>query len=412
MQLGMPPVGNRQTFSYIRPVKKADFRLVIKTISAFIMLTFVAQLALSLGTLFYGVNLVVPDILDTWSGFTLFIVVPVLVELFTISGYVLLAYYMFLVFAIFLSCVWILLTSLRRFKDELTMKAKSREHSALFDTIGLLFATVFFSAVIGLIVNPSPEDMPSTDSVSEMLFLLANASVWEEIIVRVLFIGLPLVFVDLVRRTRQKHWYSYAIGGGMSFGIPETILIVLSALIFGVGHFTGGWGAWKILPATVGGIAFGYLFVKFGIAASIMMHFGTDYLSMPSEVTGSTALLVLTGLGILIWLGVGAGFFVYYTTRILEFLTGKRYFGPRPEPYPQPWGYPPLYMPVQSQYPPPQIHPMIPQPIPATMEYHPMPYNQPVQSWFTDGYVCPACGHTQARWVNGRFQCMRCGRLS
>ena len=408
----MPPAGNRQIFNYMGPVKKTDFRLVVKTISAFIMLTFLAQLALSLGTLLYGANLVVPDILDTWSGFTLFIVVPVMVDLFTISGYVLLSYYMFLVFAIFVSCVWIFLTSFQRFKNELTMKAKSREHSALFDTVGLLFATVFFSAIIGLIVNPSPEDLPSTDSVSEMLFVLANASVWEEIAVRVLFIGLPLVLVDLARRERQKYWYSYAIGGGMSIGTPETILIVVSSLIFGVGHFTGGWGAWKILPATVGGIAFGYLFLKFGIAASIMMHFGTDYLSMPSEVTGSTALLILTGIGILVWLGVGAGFFVYYTTRILEFLTGRTFFGPKPEIYPQPWGFPPAYPYTQTQQYPPQAPSGAWQQPPGAPQYQPGPYSHPVQSWFTDGYVCPACGFAQARWVNGRFQCMRCGRLS
>ncbi len=401
---------------YLQPVKRTDFRIVIKTISAFIMLTFIVQLALSLGTLLYGANLVIPDILDTWSGFTLFLVVPVIVDLFTLSGYLLLTYYLFLVFAIFVSCLWVLLTSYNRFKDELTMKAKSREHSALFDTIGLLFATVFFSAVIGIIVNPSQDDLPSTDSVSEMLFVLANASVWEEIAVRVLFIGIPLIFVDMVRRTRQKRWYSYAIGGGISIGAPEAILIVVSSLVFGIGHFTGGWGVWKILPATVGGLAFGYLFMKFGIAASIMMHFGTDYISMPSEVTGSTGLLILTGIGLLIWLGVGFGLFAYYVTRVVEFLTGKRYFGPQPEPYPQPWGYPPAYPYAQaSQYAPayqqPQQSAVWQQPGTDPLP-PPVTYGPPVRSWFTDGYVCPSCGFSQARWVDGRFQCLRCGRLS
>jgi len=392
MMHGLPPAGNRQMAAYMQPVKRTDFRLVVKTISAFIMLTFVVQLLVSLGTLLYGANLVIPDILDTWSGFTLFLVVPVIVDLFTLSGYVLLAYYLFLVFAIFVSCIWVLLTSLQGFKKELTMKAKSREHSALFDTVGLLFATVFFSAVIGLIASPAPEDLPSTDSVSEMLFVLANASVWEEIAVRVLFIGVPLIFVDILRRTRQKHWYTYAVGGGMSLGTPEIILIAASSLIFGVGHFTGGWGAWKILPATVGGLAFGYLFLKFGIAASIMMHFGTDYLSMPSEVTGSTAMLVLTGIGILIWLGVGFGFFAYYTTRVLEFFTGRQYFGPTPEAYPQPWGMPPSYPYAQVQqyeppYPPQQISWQQPQ---SATQPTPTTYGPPVRSWFTDGYVCPA----------------------
>jgi len=411
MQQGMPPAGNRQLQYYMRPVRRTDFRLVVKTISAFIMLTFVVQIALSLATLLYGVNLVIPDILDTWSGFTLFLVVPVIVELVTISGTTLLAYYLFLVFAIFASCLWVLLTSYQGFRNELTMRARSREHSALFETTGLLFATLFFSALVGLIVNPSPEDLPSTDSVSEMLFSLANASVWEEIIVRLLFIGLPLVFVDLARRT-SRHWHTYVLGGSIPIGIPETILVVISSVIFGLGHFTGGWGAWKILPATVGGLAFGYLFLRFGIVASIMMHFGTDYLSMPSEITGSFGLTVATGIGILVWLAAGFGFFAYYTTRVVEFLTGRRYFDPQPDVYPQPWGYPQMYASPQFQQYPSQPLPVNLQQPPVAMQYQQAPRGQPVQSWFTDGYVCPACGFTQARWVDGRFQCMRCGRLS
>jgi membrane protease YdiL (CAAX protease family) len=315
-----------------------------------------------------------------------------------------------LILAIILSCLWVFATSFQGFRKELTMKAKPREHSALFETIGLLFATLFFSALVGLLANPPSDELPSADSVSELLFALANASVWEELIVRVLFIGLPLVLVDLIRTTKH-HWHTYLLGGGFSLGIAEVVLIIVSSAIFGIGHYTGGWGAWKILPATVGGLAFGYLFLRFGIVASITMHFGTDYLSMPSEVTGSYPLTVVTGLGILVWLGAGSVFFGYYATRVTEFLTGKRYFDPRPIAYPQPYAYPVMYAPAPAQQ-----HPAVSSSMTVLQAPMPPPYQatprQPVQSWFTEGYVCPNCGSTQARWTGGRFQCLRCGRLS
>ncbi len=403
---GVPPAGNRRTWTGypvgLRPASAGPgWRKVAKTIAAFVMLTFVAQIALSLVTLVYGIQFVVPAILDEWSGFDLFLVLPVIVTIVKISGYTLVGFYFFLIAAIAASCTWIFVSSYDGFSKELAMKAKSRIHSPLFETCGLLFATLFFSLLVALLSNPSSGEVPDGGTLSENLFLLANASVWEELAVRVLLIGIPMIFVDVVRRHRQPKLYSYIIGGGFEMGRPEVVLIMASSIVFGYAHFASGWGAWKILPATVGGIAFGYLFLKFGLAASIMLHFGTDYLSMPVQVFDNIGLTALTGVGILLWAAFGLLFFTYYLTRIVEYIQGGPVVKVSPVMAPAQYQYPSQY---QAQYPAQNWRPQV--------QYGPQPAYRPPQTVFSGGYVCPVCGNTEARWVDGRFQCLRCGHLS
>ncbi|MCU0851713.1 MAG: CPBP family glutamic-type intramembrane protease [Thermoplasmata archaeon] len=415
---GLPEAGNRRAPAYGSPYyykNRTDWRRIIKAIAAFVMIVYLFQLAFQIVTLVWGAKLVVPDILETWSGVTLFVIMPIVVDLLEISGYTLVVYYYSLIAAIVASCLWIFLTSFSQFTKEARMRAESRRHSALFDTLGLFFATLFFSVLIALLVQPSSDEVPSPTVLSDSLFLLANASVWEELVTRVLLIGVPLLAWALLRSSRKNRIYSYFLGGGFKMNLPEVTLILVSSVIFGFAHFEGGWGAWKIVPTTAAGLAFGYLFLKHGLAAAIMMHFATDYLALPLEAFYSFALEMILGLGVLLWLAFGAVFFVYYTTRMLEFVTGRKYFEfeqPQPSPGVQAaYGYPPSYRyaPVNQQPWPLQPEGAIPPPAPESD-----PYRQSVpQSMSIVGrYVCPACGHTEARWVNGRFQCLRCGNLS
>jgi len=372
------------------------------------MLSFLLQLALSAIVLVYGATIVAPEIMDSWEGFPLFLVLPVIVEIVTLSGTALLAYYFLLIAAILASCAYFFAKGTRPYLRELTMSAKSREHSIIFATIGLLFATVFFSLLIALLVSPSEDELPEAATTAEYLFLLANASVWEEVIVRVLMIGLPMLVIDLVRRKWQTRLRSYIFGGGFRMGMPEVSLLVASSLIFGFAHFTSGWGAWKILPATVGGLAFGYLFLRYGIAASITMHFGTDYLTMPIEVSDSFGLAVITGIGIVVWAAFGLIFFTYYTIRVIEFLSGTKLFEPAPTPEPVTFAWPyvtPISPPTNNGQWPGDQRPADP----GTMGRPRATVPPPRSGSVVGGYVCPRCGGVEARWRDGRFECLRCG---
>ncbi len=402
-------------------VSPTNWRAVIKAMLSVSMLTVVFTIIAGLITLIYGVGLVVPFILNQGYAHTVFFILPFFVTVGELTGYPLLVYYFFVIAAIVASCTWVLLVSYKTFMKEMTMKATSREHSPLFDISGLTFVNVFVSVLIVLIAmlfGVGDTNTPIGGSLQENLLELANAAVWEEIIVRVLLIGVPLLIIDVIRRKMRKDWYAYILGGKFKFGLPEVALVLISATIFGYAHYLGGWGAWKIPAAAIGGVAFGYLFLKYGLPAAIVMHFATDYASMPADVFGFSQVPIEVVL--LLWLGLGIAFFIYYILRISEFISGRRLLDPKPQPvqgfWPQPWQYQQTPMYAQPPYPPVQNPPYQPPPYqypppPPPSPGQEMPPVVPQQAHY-GGYVCPSCGYMEARWVNGRFQCLRCGRLS
>ena len=388
------------------PAKK-PWRAVVKSILATLMLTYVAYLMVTLAVLVYGVGIVLPELND--ATYTIYVLIPLLTPLFSISGTALEVYYLTLVVAIIVSVIWLIFSSMKGFTDELGTKAKSREHSALFDVCALFFGVLFFDLALAFIMvwgGFEPTDPVSDSDTWQMLFGLANASVWEEIVSRVALIGVPLLVIDLLRKQRPAKPYKYLLGGGFKIGLVEMALILVTATLFGLAHYDS-WGAWKIFPAAVGGAAFGYLFLRHGLASAIVLHFAFDYLSMPTTVfTDSTGLTVAYVVGILLWSALGLIFFAYYIVRMAEFVTGQKYFEEKPRLVGAPTPFP-------QAYPPPGAYAPTAPPLPTTpYGYQVGPPPQIPRSPFTDGYVCPTCGHTQARWVDGKFRCMRCGNSS
>jgi hypothetical protein len=403
------PVATRRTPSW---------RLVIKSVMAFGMLTFVAQLFISLAALIYGTTIVLPVIAD--GRYTVYVIAPVLMAVGQISGDALAAYYAIIVAAILASATWLFLTSYGDFAKELKMKAKPRKHSAIFDLCGLMFAVLFLNVVVVLISGvlwEEPTSPTENAELWELLFLLANASVWEELIVRVLLIGVPLLIMDFARQSYRSKKHNYLLGGGFNIGVPEVTLILISSALFGFGHYDG-WGAWKVFPSAVAGVAFGYMFLRHGLASAIMLHFGFDYLSMPPEVFSDGSdlgVLVLLGVAVLAWMAMGAVFFGYYIIRMVEFATKQTYFDDHPQ-QPTPYFYYRTY-----GYPPPQHQwsaPSRADPYAQRSETDPTRNHvepaqlTPPQAQHPGGFfICPACGFTGARWENGRFQCLRCGAV-
>lgn len=382
-----------------------SIRTAVKGVMAYMMLSLVAQLVVSLAVLVWGVHIVLPEIVH--HSYPLYIITPFVLTLVSVGGGALGAYYVMLVVAILASAAWLFLTSRKKYLSELSMNARPRDHSALFDVAGLTFAILFLNAVIVLfmaVADSSPIDPVSSVDLWELLFLLANASVWEEIIVRVLLIGLPMIVIDVARGGLRPKKHTYILGGGFTLGAPEVILVLLSSAIFGLAHLDS-WGTWKVFPASVAGVAFGYLFLRHGLASAIMLHFAFDYMSIPMQAfPDNFTLQMMTGLAVLLWLGLGLVFFVYYITRMIEFVTRRTYFDGRPEPIAAPMFRPYYVQPTaagqyQAQPPPPP-----PPPEPAMMRGDPG-----VVGW---AYVCPSCGNTEARWEDGKWRCLRCGSFS
>lgn len=400
---------------YRPPIKRSHWRRTVKAVMAYMMLTVVASLVAGLVTLIYGIGIVAPDILDNpdWQdGYPLFIVLPVFVDLITISGYALLTYYLLIAAAIVAACCWVFLSSYKDFYKELTLTAEARRHSQIFDISGMIFLDMFgliVAALLAILFGVSDTDTGETGvtgTTSELLFGLANASVWEELIVRVLMIGLPLLLVDLFIRKEHGKLRKYILGGGFSFGTVEIVLLVVSAAIFGYAHYLGGWEAWVVPWDALVGLAFGYLFLRHGLAAAIVLHFAIDYRSMPSLVFDFSQAFELVLF--MLWMALGAIFAVYYVSRVAEFLTGKRYLEEHP---PRSAIYPPrpVAQYAASQQPMPPVSPGETVSSQKGSTMYPPPQLQNAQF---GGYVCPYCGHTEARWVDGKFLCLKCGRLA
>jgi hypothetical protein len=362
--------------------------------------------------LVWGIGQVLPNL--TGHATSLFIITPWLVGIFPVSGISLSIYYLFLVVAIVASFIWMLKKSLHKFGHELTFQIHDEGHSPLYMISTLFFAVFAFSYIFYLAVTllGSSPNVPSQGvDLWEILFSYAQASVWEELITRVLLLGVPLLLVAIAMN-KVKDPKHYILGGGFQLGKPELALLVFSSAMFGFAH-SFSWDLWKVLPAFTAGLAMGYLFLRFGLYAAIMFHFFTDYFTISISVWPNNNDLQ-TGLSllILVFIAVGVVYFINYSFKAFELFTGIKLTKAKPveaapayvppPPYYNPNGqgyYPPPYQPTYQQYPPnPQAPPVQPPPQP------------PKQQELGFGFICPHCGGDEARYVDGRFECLRCGR--
>lgn len=368
----------------------------------------------------------IPQKESTW----LFLIIPpgLPLPVSRISGNAFAGYFLFIVSAILLSLGYISLKEgrqiIRSSADSLKkFRLKVPAENSLFEIAALFFATISFSVIFYyfiMLFNPNPT-VPQFGKMPlwEQLYEFARAGVWEELITRIPFIGLILLLVHAVKGEREAPIYRYIVGGGFKTDRTVLILIFICAFMFGFVHMLGGWDMFKILPAMVGGLAMGYLYTKWGIWASITLHFATDYLSMPSMFFNSRLMEASINLFLLGSVFIGIYFFYLYSRAFLVHIRKKKPVYNQPQrhgqnypqyPYPQhPQNYPP-------QYPYPQYQQAyIPQ-------YPQQPYSQPSQNYPPQRpdipyapypYRCYVCGNTQAEYMgNGILRCTRCGALS
>jgi len=399
----------QRPYQYQTIRRAPQWRSILKAVMSYSMITYLIYQLVMLIALIYGISIVLPAI--NGIHYPVYVVAPILIDLFTLTGDALAIYYILIVIAISLSAAWLYVTGFKGFAEELSMNAKSRQHSKIFDLCGLFFAVLFLDVIVALLLlagGRTPIHPTGTSEPSELLFYLANASVWEELVFRVLLIGVPLILIDLVRGRLRKHKYSYVLGGGFNIGIPETVLVIVSSSIFGYAHLSA-YGSWKVFPAAVAGLAFAYMFLWHGLGGAIMLHFAFDYLGMPGTAFGtSIGTDALLSLAELLWIGLGFIFFAYYLLRIGEFLTGQKFMEERPTlagapgfPYGSAIYYGPLAQPGPGS----------PEPIPPQTPTGPAMHT-PIPPMFGRGWTCPQCGYHEARWLDGKFQCLRCGHLS
>ena len=153
----------------------------------------------------------------------------------------------------------------------------------------------------------------------EQLFMFADASVWEEILSRTLMLGVPLMIYHLLQRRTDKPVWRYLAGGKFEIDNAVFVLVCIQALVFALAH-VASWDLWKVLPTTISGIAFGYLFLKRGVWAAIMLHFTFDYLGLTVDVLARWRVDFELGFYALyfFWFAVGIIILVHYGVILLK----------------------------------------------------------------------------------------------
>ena len=381
-----------------------------------------------------------------------------------------LAYYVFIVAALVASGLWYSVRERKQFAQAFRaplerIGARLRSPSAWVSVAQVWLATTFFQAALIVLLelagaSPSSPFVPTTTNAWTLLFSYSAASVFEELAFRMFLIGVPMALAAFLFRaarigtpapagpagTRRKSALRYLWGGQLrrdsspEARLAAAVLIVISAFLFGLAH-APGWGWWKVLPAFVLGLGVGYVFVRHGIGASILVHFATDgSLALTLEGIGGVGLAAFTDLFYIGLAIAGSGFFAWYVFYAWEEIQAlRRSFRARivRQPAavgnaPAGWGYAPPPTgapgPAYSSAPPPAASPPPPPPPTWTQApsaaphaarpsmqlpqgylptYHPPPYGYPPVR-----FQCPFCGWVEARYENRTFTCLRCGRTA
>lgn len=237
--------------SYAPPIypttdEGASLRDFGRSLGALGTILWVILLAINLFVCLWGIGQIFPH---TEAVFGLFVIFPFVVELFNITGYAFVGFYVFVSLAITASYLWMMRKSARTMKEELTGKNPKQGHSPAY-VIGTLFMAVLafqiiYYLILGTFVSVTSPIGPSTP-LWALLFDYAEASVWEEVITRILLLGIPLLIVDMLLNisnpdNKMKKLWRYVLGGNFTIGKKEAVFLVISSLVFGLAH-DPSWG--------------------------------------------------------------------------------------------------------------------------------------------------------------------------
>jgi hypothetical protein len=293
-----------------------------------------------LGIIFYGylgvcviaLIILAPSIMENIESreTDLYVVTPHVTDVFRIEGIAFVLYFAFIVGAILLSFYAItkhsLVTYLKILRGE-EVDAEACDNNQFFGnpltSIFYIFMTNLFVSVAFFIIikaagiNPT---MPDLDiDLWKLAYVMANASVWEEVTTRVLLLGVPLLAVNaLFRRDRMGRPWKYILGGNIEFGVVECGLALFSSLMFGLAH-VGLWDFYKVFPTTIMGLFFAYLFMKFGLYAAIILHFTIDFYDIPLVMIDRS----YSGTILVVFLLFGLIAFLVYTKALLKFIANR-----------------------------------------------------------------------------------------
>ncbi len=361
---------------------------------------------------------IAPDVMAGLEGQTdtLFVIIPYPTAVAEVGGSGPAMMFIFFMSAILFSIVWLLRDydligkGFHRSLNDRTDVPDNSQAGLSLQLLGvMLLASVAWYVILAMMgvetSTPAFDEMETW----ELGYIFAKASVYEELITRVLYVGVPMAAIALARK--RAGWWKLLAGAKGDLDATDWVLIGASGFVFGLAH-APGWDLWKVVPTFVSGLAFGYLFAKKGLAAAIVVHFAIDYLSLPAEVWGLDSINV--GLNVFLFglLALGLYWSVRFAMEAHEKVSptkaSESYF------YGQYAQMPP------SQAPQPEpLDPYVAQGAPSAMQrasvaqvlsppVRPPPPGSPPGWSLQSRFVCTRCQNVEASYVDGALVCTKC----
>lgn len=178
----------------------------------------------------------------------------------------------------------------------------------------------YLQGLFGVSTGSLPKGAPLLD-----FTLLTYAPLSEEFGFRLTIIGIASLWVHLYYGDISGALYSLwrpsvNLGDKPMVKLLLNGLIVFSALVFGLAHvaYGGGWEFGKVLPSFVAGLCLGWLYVRWGFHAAVLLHLLFNYFAGSfdyfAEIVSSSIIVNVVSFVVLAF---GAIVFIYLALKIL-----------------------------------------------------------------------------------------------
>ena len=112
-------------------------------------------------------------------------------------------------------------------------------------------------------------------------FYVSLAPLFEEFVFRIILVGIPLFALYSSRASTR--YFLKCLWTPASLNIVDSkkaiLVIVFVGVLFGFAHIAFGdsWTEGKFAQATAGGIILGWVYLRYGLVASLLIHWATNY---------------------------------------------------------------------------------------------------------------------------------------
>jgi len=143
---------------------------------------------------------------------------------------------------------------------------------------------------------------------------VATMSLWQRVR---LFFAAFLYPEEAKRMVGLKTVAANGFRRGLSLG--EWVMVLVTAMVFGLMHFVAGvgWGSGKITTAFMNGFVFGLVYLAYGFQAPILLHWFLNYYFYTYSLAAEFYPSVFSVLDLLDWVNLFLGLFVLLAFAIL-----------------------------------------------------------------------------------------------